>query len=122
MSWKLRSASEQRGSYRGVSKGWNSTLAEASRLRVQAEVASAAKSEFLTNMSHELRTPLTAVIGFSDLLGDQLFGKLNEKQLGYVKEISGAGRHLLILINDILDLAKVESGKMDIRMSPVDLT
>jgi CheY-like chemotaxis protein/anti-sigma regulatory factor (Ser/Thr protein kinase) len=73
-------------------------------------------------MSHELRTPLTAVIGFSDLLGDQLFGKLNEKQLGYVKEISGAGRHLLILINDILDLAKVESGKMDIRMSPVDLS
>ena len=98
------------------------TLAEASRFRVQAEVASAAKSEFLTNMSHELRTPLTAVIGFSDLLGDQMFGKLNEKQLGYVKEISGAGRHLLILINDILDLAKVESGKMDIRMSPVDLT
>ena len=98
------------------------TLAEASRFRVQAEVASAAKSEFLTNMSHELRTPLTAVIGFSDLLGDQIFGKLNDKQLGYVKEISGAGRHLLILINDILDLAKVESGKMDIRMSPVDLT
>ena len=97
-------------------------LAEASRFRVQAEVASAAKSEFLTNMSHELRTPLTAVIGFSDLLGDQIFGKLNDKQLGYVKEISGAGRHLLILINDILDLAKVESGKMDIRMSPVDLT
>jgi signal transduction histidine kinase/ActR/RegA family two-component response regulator len=98
------------------------SLAEASRFRVQAEVASAAKSGFLTNMSHELRTPLTAVIGFSDLLGDQMFGKLNEKQLGYVKEISGAGRHLLILINDILDLAKVESGKMDIRMSPVNLS
>ena len=97
-------------------------LAVASQLRVQAEAASAAKTEFLTNMSHELRTPLTAVIGFSDLLGDQLFGKLNEKQLGYVTEISAAGRHLLMLINDILDLAKVESGKMDIRLSPVDLS
>ncbi len=96
-------------------------LTAASQLRIQAEAASAAKTEFLTNMSHELRTPLTAVIGFSDLLGEQLFGKLNEKQLGYVTEISSAGRHLLRLINDILDLAKVESGKMDIRMSPVDL-
>jgi signal transduction histidine kinase len=62
-------------------------------------------------MSHELRTPLTAVIGFSDLLGDQLFGKLNEKQSGYVSKISATGRHLLRRINDILDLAKVESGK-----------
>ena len=97
------------------------TLAEASQLRVQAEVASEAKSEFLANMSHELRTPLTAVVGFSDLLGDQLFGKLNEKQLECVKEISEAGRILLILINDILDLAKIESGKMDIRISPVDM-
>jgi PAS domain S-box-containing protein len=97
-------------------------LAVASQLRVQAEAASAAKTEFLTNMSHELRTPLTSVIGFSDLLGDQLFGKLNEKQSGYVTEIAAAGRHLLRLINDILDLAKVESGKMEIRMSPVDLS
>ena len=96
-------------------------LAVASELRIQEEAASAAKSEFLTNMSHELRTPLTGVIGFCDLLGDPLFGKLNEKQLEYLTEISSAGRHLLILINDILDLAKVESGKMDIRMSPVDL-
>jgi PAS domain S-box-containing protein len=97
-------------------------LAVASQLGLQAEAASAAKTEFLTNMSHELRTPLTAVIGFSDLLGDQLFGKLNEKQSGYVTEIAAAGRHLLRLINDILDLAKVESGKMEIRMSPVDLS
>ncbi len=100
----------------------NEALAISLKLRDEAEAASAAKSGFLTNMSHELRTPLTAVIGFSDLLGDQLFGKLNEKQLGYVKEISAAGRHLLRLINDILDLAKVESGKMEIRMSPVDLS
>jgi signal transduction histidine kinase/ActR/RegA family two-component response regulator len=99
----------------------NEALAISLKLRDEAEAASATKSEFLTNMSHELRTPLTAVIGFSDLLGDQLFGKLNEKQSGYVAEISSAGRHLLRLINDILDLAKVESGKMDISLSPVDL-
>ena len=97
-------------------------LAEASRFRAQAEAASSAKSEFLANMSHELRSPLTAVIGFSDLLGGQLFGKLNEKQLGYVKEVSDAGHHLLTLINDILDLAKVESGKIGITLSDVDLS
>ncbi len=98
------------------------SLAEASVLRVQAEAASAAKSEFLANMSHELRSPLTAVIGFSDLLGDQLFGRLNEKQSGYVREISDAGHHLLRLINDILDLAKIEAGKIDIRLCTVDLS
>jgi PAS domain S-box-containing protein len=98
------------------------SLAEASLLRVQAEAASAAKSEFLANMSHELRSPLTAVIGFSDLLGDQLFGRLNEKQSGYVREISDAGHHLLRLINDILDLAKIEAGKIDIRLCTVDLS
>ena len=97
-------------------------LAEASRFRAQAEAASSAKSEFLANMSHELRSPLTAVIGFSGLLGDQLFGKLNEKQAGYVTEISEAGHHLLTLINDILDLAKVESGKIEIILSDVDLS
>jgi CheY-like chemotaxis protein/anti-sigma regulatory factor (Ser/Thr protein kinase) len=73
-------------------------------------------------MSHELRSPLTAVIGFSDLLGDQLFGRLNEKQSGYVREISDAGHHLLRLINDILDLAKIEAGKIDIRLCTVDLS
>lgn len=93
----------------------------ASRLCVQAEAASHAKSEFLTNMSHELRTPLTAVIGFSNLLADQFYGKLNDKQLKYANEISDAGRHLLTLINDILDLAKIESGKMDVKMSDFDL-
>ena len=102
----------------------NSTgrLALASMLRTQAEAASAAKSEFLTNMSHELRTPLNAILGFSELLEEQWCGKLNEKQLEYSREIYGAGRHLLQLINDILDLAKVESGKMDIRISSMDLS
>ncbi len=96
-------------------------LSEASDYRMQAEMASAAKSEFLTNMSHELRSPLTAIIGFSDLLADQFFGTLNEKQLGYIGEISSAGRHLLDLINDILDLSKVESRKIEINPVPVDL-
>ena len=96
-------------------------LTVTSRLRVQAEAASAAKTEFLTIMSHELRTPLTAIIGFSELLYDQSFGKLNDKQSAYAREIFEAGHLLLQLINDILDLAKVESGKMDLQISSVDL-
>lgn len=91
------------------------------RLRGEAEAASAAKSEFLTNMSHELRTPLNAILGFSELLEDQWSGKLNEKQAKYAREIFEAGQHLLQLINDILDLAKVESGKTDLKISHVDL-
>ncbi|MCX5873794.1 MAG: ATP-binding protein [Deltaproteobacteria bacterium] len=97
-------------------------VAAITQLRADAEAASAAKSEFLTNMSHELRTPLTAVIGFAELLSEQFFGKLNEKQLGYVREIFDAGHHLLRLINDILDLAKVESGKMELMVSSVNLS
>ncbi len=91
------------------------------QLRVQAEAASAAKSEFLANMSHELRTPLTAIIGFAELLSEQFFGKLNEKQLGHVREIFDAGHLLLQLINDILDLSKVESGKMELHVYSVRL-
>jgi predicted ATPase/signal transduction histidine kinase/CheY-like chemotaxis protein/tRNA A-37 threonylcarbamoyl transferase component Bud32 len=91
------------------------------RAKIEAEAANRAKSEFLANMSHELRTPLNAIIGFSQLLKDQWGGRLSEKQLQYVKEISISGLHLLQLINDILDLAKVESGKMDLRVSRVNL-
>lgn len=78
----------------------------------QLETASRAKSDFLANMSHELRTPLNSIIGFAEVLQDGLFGKLNKKQEEYADNINTSGKHLLSLINDILDLAKVESGKM----------
>jgi len=75
------------------------------------------KSEFLANMSHELRTPLNAVIGFSEVLAEKMFGELNEKQSEYVDDIHSSGRHLLSLINDILDLAKVEAGRMELDLT-----
>ena len=90
---------------------------ELRRLYEELETVSRHKSEFLANMSHELRTPLNAIIGFSELLQQQLFGELNEQQLGYVEDVLEAGRHLLSLINDILDLSKVEAGKMELDIS-----
>lgn len=81
------------------------------------EASSRAKSEFLASMSHELRTPLNAVIGFSEILQEELFGELNAKQMEYVTDILQSGYHLLDLINDILDIAKVESGKMTLCLS-----
>lgn len=85
----------------------------------QLKSVNKAKSDFLASMSHELRTPLNAVIGFSQVLQDQDFGPLNEKQKGYVLDILESGKHLLNLINDILDLSKVEAGKMELHLSPV---
>ena len=79
-----------------------------------AEVANRAKSDFLANMSHELRTPLNSIIGFSDLLYEQAYGELNKKQLRPVGNISRSGKHLLNLINDILDISKIEAGKMEL--------
>jgi len=80
-----------------------------------ADTANRAKSAFLANMSHELRTPLNAVIGFSELLEQQIFGGLNEKQTSYVGNVLVSGRHLLQLVNDILDISKVEAGRMDLQ-------
>ena len=86
-----------------------------------AETSSKTKSEFLASMSHELRTPLNAVIGFSQILYEKYFGDLNEKQAEYVADIMESGKHLLSLINDILDLSKIEAGKMEFEMAPVHL-
>jgi CheY-like chemotaxis protein len=85
---------------------------------MQLEEASRMKSEFLANMSHELRTPLNAIIGFSEVLKDGLLGELEPKQKEYVNDIFTSGNHLLLLINDILDLSKVEAGKMTLELEP----
>jgi signal transduction histidine kinase len=87
----------------------------------QLEVANKHKSEFLANMSHELRTPLNAIIGFSEALIDKLFGDLTDKQLEYQKDIHQSGKHLLSLINDILDLSKIEAGRMELELSDFHL-
>ena len=89
------------------------------RAKNAAEAASRAKTEFLANMSHELRTPLNAVIGFSDVLSEQAFGPLNEDQAQYVTDILESGQHLLSLVNDILDLAKIENGSMEIQRGSI---
>jgi signal transduction histidine kinase len=94
---------------------------ELGRLYQELETVSRHKSEFLANMSHELRTPLNAIIGFSDVLHEQMAGKLNEQQLDYVSDVLEAGRHLLSLINDILDLSKIEAGHMELELTDVSL-
>lgn len=95
--------------------------AELAAANQRISAASAAKSRFLSNMSHELRTPLNAIIGFSEVLQDQIFGSLNKKQKSYMANIVKSSKHLLSLINDILDISKVESGKMQLELETVNL-
>ena len=87
----------------------------------QLEIADRHKSEFLANMSHELRTPLNAIIGFSEVLLERMFGELNDKQQEYLEDVLSSGRHLLSLINDILDLSKIEAGRMELDLGQFDL-
>ena len=94
---------------------------ELDRLYEALEAASRHKSEFLANMSHELRTPLNAVIGFSQVLREQLFGGVNPKQAEYLDDILTSANHLLALINDVLDLSKVEAGQVELDVAPFSL-
>ena len=94
---------------------------ELERLYRELETTSKHKSEFLASMSHELRTPLNSIIGFSQVLRERMFGELNEKQEEYVDDILSSGYHLLSLINDVLDLSKVEAGQLELDVAPFSL-
>ena len=94
---------------------------ELRRLYRELETASQHKSDFLANMSHELRTPLNAIIGFSQVLREEMVGDVNEKQLEYLDDILSSGHHLLSLINDVLDLSKVEAGQVELELAPFSL-
>jgi len=109
----IEDITERRETENGLKKAHEELTELAAELKRTAKV----KSEFLANMSHELRTPLNSINGFSEVLYDETFGPLNEKQKQYVNNILTSGNHLLLLINQILDMAKVEAGKMNLALS-----
>ena len=102
---------------REIENGLKKAHEDLTELATELKRTSQVKSEFLANMSHELRTPLNSINGFSEVLYDETFGRLNEKQKKYVNNVLTSGKHLLLLINQILDMAKVESGKMKLTLS-----
>ena len=115
---ELTRALDQNRSY---AEQLNRKTVELRNARDEALLATQHKSEFLANMSHELRTPLNAIIGFSEVLAERMFGELNDKQDEYVQDIHASGKHLLALINEILDLSKIEAGQMDLNLAKIDL-
>jgi signal transduction histidine kinase len=108
-------------SYAGLEQKVEARTRDLARALSELEAANHHKSAFLATMSHELRTPLNAIIGFAELLSDHLVGELNDRQARYVGHIITSGRHLLSLINDILDLSKVEAGRMELEVQPFAL-
>ena len=112
---------ENRDELGALAANVNRTNDELRRLYTELEAASRHKSEFLASMSHELRTPLNAIIGFSQVLREGMFGPVNEKQSEYLDDIVSSGNHLLSLINDVLDLSKVEAGQVELEVGPFSL-
>jgi signal transduction histidine kinase len=114
----LRASDEQ---LRSSNKALDLKLGQLAETNVALYESNRLKSEFLANVSHELRTPLNSILGFAELLRDQITEKIDAKTLRYVQNILASGRNLLDLINDLLDLAKIEAGRMDVRSEPLSL-
>jgi signal transduction histidine kinase len=113
---------QARSSLAEVNKQLHQEIDTRKRAQKDAETANRAKSDFLANMSHELRTPLNHIIGFTELVKDKHFGDLNDTQMEYLNDVYQSSRHLLSLVSDILDLAKIESGKLELELSGINFT